>query len=132
MLPFCPESPKYLLITKDDEFEAEEALAWFRNTWEITEELNLIRHEKQLLDGLPKITFKRMFQDVALRTPLTICFLAMVGQQLCGINAVHLYLHIEIRILNQFPRSCTIRKFYSKSCFKEVTNNLLQLSLLVG
>merc|ERR1719317_1049342 len=37
-LPFCPESPKYLLLDKDDEMAAESALSWLRGTIEVHDE----------------------------------------------------------------------------------------------
>merc|ERR1719356_2238024 len=39
-LPFCPESPKYLLLDKDDEHGAEEAPQWLRGTIEVHDEMD--------------------------------------------------------------------------------------------
>merc|ERR1712018_759859 len=34
-LPFCPESPKYLLLDQEDEMAAQTALSWLRRTIEV-------------------------------------------------------------------------------------------------
>merc|ERR1711976_275973 len=58
-LPFCPEFPKYLLLDKNHE----------------------------AMKALPKVTFKEMLVNPALRSPLIIAVMMMLAQQLSGINA---------------------------------------------
>merc|ERR1712004_173739 len=72
-LPFCPESPKYLLLDKDDEHGAEEALQWLRGTIEVHDEMDEMKQEQEL------------------RKPLIIAMMMMLAQQLSGINCAIFY-----------------------------------------
>lgn len=45
-------------------------------------------HEKMKL--VPTVTFREMFTNEALRIPLIIAIVVMIGQQLSGINAVRM------------------------------------------
>ncbi|RZC33698.1 Sugar tr and/or MFS 1 domain containing protein [Asbolus verrucosus] len=94
-LPFCPESPKYLLITKEDETKAEKALQWLRKTTDVQHEMEQLKEEDNLVKELRPVTLKRMFTDVSLRSPLVVCLVLMFGQQLCGINAISIYFSTE-------------------------------------
>jgi len=88
-LPFCPESPKYLLLDKNDDNSATSALAWLRNVKpsEVKSEMDEMRAESETIKSLPKVTFKNMLMDPALRAPLIIAMMMMLAQQLSGINA---------------------------------------------
>ncbi|ODM95264.1 Glucose transporter type 1 [Orchesella cincta] len=86
-LPICPESPKFTLLNKGKEIEAQRALTWFRGTIEVHEELDEMRAEYEQMKAVPKPSLKEMF-TVSLRMPLIISCMMMVAQQLSGINAV--------------------------------------------
>lgn len=86
-LPFCPESPKYLLLDKNDEQGATMALAWLRGTNDVTTEMDEMKAEHDSIKQLPKVTFKEMVVNPALRSPLIIAMMMMLAQQLSGINA---------------------------------------------
>lgn len=87
-LPFCPESPKYLLTSKGKEMEAQKALSWLRGTQGIHEEMDLIKAESEAMKLVPKVTMREMLTNSALRIPLIISLTVMCAQQLSGINAV--------------------------------------------
>ncbi|CAH1368592.1 hypothetical protein MTP99_010058 [Tenebrio molitor] len=87
-LPFCPESPKYLLLNKDEEQAAEDALRWLRGTDDVQEEMETLKAEDNMVKRLHTFTLKRIFTNGALKTPLTVCLVLNIGQQLCGINTV--------------------------------------------
>ncbi|RZC41959.1 solute carrier family 2, facilitated glucose transporter member 1, partial [Asbolus verrucosus] len=87
-LPFCPESPKYLLTSKGNELEAQKALAWLRGSLAVQEEMDQMKAENDAVKLLPKVTVRELFTNRALRIPLLICLFVMVAQQLSGINAV--------------------------------------------
>merc|ERR1719336_3847414 len=97
-LPFCPESPKYLLLDKDDEMAAEKELRWLRGTIEVHDEMDEMKQEQESMKLVPKVTLKEMLVNSSLRKPLIIAMMMMLAQQLSGIN-------------------CAI--FYSTSIFKE-------------
>jgi len=90
-LPFCPESPKYLLLEKNDDASATSALAWLRGTNDNQAEMDEMKQEHESIKQLPKVTFKEMIVSPALRSPLIIAMMMMLAQQLSGINAVIYY-----------------------------------------
>jgi len=90
-LPFCPESPKYLLLDKDDEHGAEEALQWLRGTIEVHDEMDEMKQEQESMKLVPKVTLKEMLVNGSLRKPLIIAMMMMLAQQLSGINCAIFY-----------------------------------------
>jgi len=90
-LPFCPESPKYLLLDKDDEHAAEEALHWLRGTLEVHDEMDEMKQEQESMKLVPKVTLKEMLTNGSLRRPLIIAMMMMLAQQLSGINCAIFY-----------------------------------------
>ncbi|XP_054001948.1 solute carrier family 2, facilitated glucose transporter member 1-like isoform X5 [Hylaeus anthracinus] len=87
-LPLCPESPKYLLVTKGKDMEAQRGLTWLRGTIEVHDEMEQMRAEYESMKLVPKVTLKELFVNSALRIPLIIALMVMFAQQLSGINAV--------------------------------------------
>merc|ERR1711881_196430 len=90
-LPFCPESPKYLLLDKNDEMRAEEALSWLRGTIEVHDEMDEMKQEQESMKLVPKVTLKEMLTNGSLRKPLIIAMMMMLAQQLSGINCAIFY-----------------------------------------
>merc|ERR1711874_617985 len=90
-LPFCPESPKYLLLDKDDEMAAESALRWLRGTIEVHDEMDEMKQEQESMKLVPKVTLKEMLTNGSLRKPLIIAMMMMLAQQLSGINCAIFY-----------------------------------------
>merc|ERR1719323_2616139 len=78
-LPFCPESPKYLLLDKDDEMAANSALSWLRGTIEVHDEMDEMKQEQESMT------------NGSLRKPLIIAMMMMLAQQLSGINCAMFY-----------------------------------------
>lgn len=87
-LPHCYESPKHLLLNQGRELQAQQALAWFRQTGEIQDEMDELRAENERNKMSPAVTLMDMLNQESLRKPLTISVLIMLSQQLSGINAV--------------------------------------------
>ena len=87
-LPFCPESPKYLLLDRDDETRATTALTWYRGRLDVHDEMDEMRAEQEAMKSVPKATLMEMLRNSALRQPLIIAMMMMLAQQLTGINAV--------------------------------------------
>lgn len=90
-LSCCPESPRYLLIHKNSEEEAEKALFWLRGTHDVSDELNEMIAEREHAKHIKKFSVKDLFQSEELRKPLVICLAMHLSQQLAGINAVIYY-----------------------------------------
>ncbi|XP_076687328.1 solute carrier family 2, facilitated glucose transporter member 1 isoform X1 [Andrena cerasifolii] len=87
-LPLCPESPKYLLLSRGKDMEAQRALSWLRGTIEVHDEMDEMRAEYESVRLVPKVTLKELFVNSTLRIPLIIAIMVMFAQQLSGINAV--------------------------------------------
>ncbi|XP_060517717.1 solute carrier family 2, facilitated glucose transporter member 1-like isoform X2 [Cylas formicarius] len=87
-LPFCPESPKYLLLSKGKELEAQKSLSWLRGTLAVHDEMDGMRAEAEAMKLVPRVTMRELITNSALRIPLIIALTVMVAQQLSGINAV--------------------------------------------
>ncbi|CAG0887310.1 unnamed protein product [Cyprideis torosa] len=90
-LPFCPDSPKYLLINKGQDEEAENALKWFRGTADIADEMQEVRKECDEEKLRNTASMREMIMNPVLRFPLLISLMMMVAQQFSGINCAIYY-----------------------------------------
>lgn len=87
-LPFCPESPKFLLLSRGKEIEAQRALTWLRGNFSVQEEMDELRNEYDAIKMAPKFHLMEFIINRAFRMPLIISLTVMIAQQLSGINAV--------------------------------------------
>eukprot|EP00057_Strongylocentrotus_purpuratus_P024900 XP_011679374.1 PREDICTED: solute carrier family 2, facilitated glucose transporter member 1-like [Strongylocentrotus purpuratus] len=94
LLPFCPESPRWLLLNKNKEEKTRQALVRLRGSDDVEEEIQEIREEgtkdvevEEKVGIVDVITLK----DPSWKMPLLICMILQGGQQLSGINAVLFY-----------------------------------------
>lgn len=90
-LPHCCESPKFLLLVKRRELQAQQSLAWFRNTGDIQDEMDELRAELERSKSQPDVTLAEMWCQKSLRRPTVISVVMMLSQQLSGINAILYY-----------------------------------------
>ncbi|XP_074599452.1 glucose transporter type 1-like [Brevipalpus obovatus] len=90
-LPICPESPRYLLITKGKIDEAREALKKLRSSTKIDEEVNEIECENRANQQEESYSVLRILQEDKFRMPLMIAIIVQFSQQLSGINAIFYY-----------------------------------------
>jgi SP family facilitated glucose transporter-like MFS transporter 1 len=90
-LPFCPESPKFLLLDRDNEELSRNALTWLRGRDDVHEEMDEMRAEQESMKLVPKVTLKEMLFNSTLRQPLIIAMMMMMAQQLSGINCAMFY-----------------------------------------
>ncbi|CAN9513698.1 unnamed protein product [Ophioblennius macclurei] len=91
MLPFCPESPRYLLINLNQEDEARKALVRLRGTEDVDEDIQEMKEEGMKMATEKKVTFAELFHSPNYRQPLIIAIVLQLSQQLSGINAVFYY-----------------------------------------
>ncbi|XP_011304329.1 solute carrier family 2, facilitated glucose transporter member 1 isoform X2 [Fopius arisanus] len=87
-LPLCPESPKYLLLCRGKDADAQKALTWLRSSNDVYEEMEEMRNEYESMKMLPTVGLRDLFVNSTLRIPLVIAVMVMLAQQLSGINAV--------------------------------------------
>ncbi|XP_066601635.1 solute carrier family 2, facilitated glucose transporter member 1-like [Prorops nasuta] len=103
-LPLCPESPKFLLLSRGKDMDAQRALSWLRGTVDVHDEMEEMRTEYESVKLVPKVTLKELFMNPALRIPLTIAIMIMFAQQLSGINAV-MFFSTRIFTMAQLDKS---------------------------
>ncbi|RXM99074.1 Solute carrier family 2, facilitated glucose transporter member 1 [Acipenser ruthenus] len=86
-LPFCPESPRYLLINRGQEEEAEAALRkLWGNSWDILTEINKMREEASQTQS--KVTLRDFLSLRRYLNPISIIVAITLGAQLSGFNAI--------------------------------------------
>ncbi|XP_035705556.1 glucose transporter type 1 isoform X3 [Folsomia candida] len=88
LLPMCPESPRYLLLTLSREDEARSALKRFRATTNVEEDVEEMRAEQRAHSQEERISMLQLLRSRSLRMPLLIAVVMQLSQQLSGINAV--------------------------------------------
>lgn len=91
LLPVCPESPRYLLITKQWEEEARKALRRLRASNQVEEDIEEMRAEERAQQAESRISMTELICSPTLRAPLIIGVVMQLSQQLSGINAVFYY-----------------------------------------
>lgn len=90
LLPVCPESPRYLLITKQWEEEARKALRRLRASNQVEEDIEEMRAEERAQQAEASISMMELICSPTLRSPLIIGVVMQLSQQLSGINAVRI------------------------------------------
>ncbi|XP_055620799.1 glucose transporter type 1 isoform X7 [Toxorhynchites rutilus septentrionalis] len=91
LLPICPESPRYLLITKQWEEEARKALRRLRASNQVEEDIEEMRAEERAQQSESSISTIELICSTTLRPPLIIGIVMQLSQQFSGINAVFYY-----------------------------------------
>ncbi|XP_073973935.1 glucose transporter 1 isoform X8 [Rhodnius prolixus] len=91
LLPVCPESPRYLLITKQWEEEARKALRRLRASNQVEEDIEEMRAEQRAQQSESTVSMSELICSPTLRAPLIISVVMQLSQQLSGINAVFYY-----------------------------------------
>ncbi|XP_033149444.1 glucose transporter type 1 isoform X1 [Drosophila busckii] len=91
LLPVCPESPRYLLITKQWEEEARRALRRLRASGSVDEDIEEMRAEERAQQAESHISTMELICSSTLRPPLIIGIVMQLSQQFSGINAVFYY-----------------------------------------
>lgn len=96
MLPFCPESPRYLLLSCGRISDARLALRRLRNRLDIEDDIEEMRaeeraHQEEVRKYGKLSSVRELFSHPWLRTPLIIGIMMQLSQQLSGINAIFYY-----------------------------------------
>lgn len=91
MLPFCPESPRYLLIVLNKEEEARKALERLRGHEDVNDDVQEMKDEGLKMSMEKKVTILELFRSPVYRQPIMIAIVLQLSQQLSGINAVFYY-----------------------------------------
>ncbi|XP_037346728.2 solute carrier family 2, facilitated glucose transporter member 1 [Pungitius pungitius] len=91
LLPFCPKSPRFLLINKNEENRAKAALKKLRGTSDVSADMQEMKEESRQMMREKKVTIFELFRSPLYRQPLLIAVVLQLSQQLSGINAVFYY-----------------------------------------
>ncbi|XP_075425127.1 solute carrier family 2, facilitated glucose transporter member 11-like isoform X3 [Ascaphus truei] len=90
-LPWFPESPRYLLIDKQDERKCLKALKFFYGPQHYQNEMDDIEKECFALNSEKPKKIWELFLDRTVKWQLITIILTNVAQQLSGINAIYFY-----------------------------------------
>uniref|UniRef100_A0A087XZN0 Solute carrier family 2 member 9 n=1 Tax=Poecilia formosa TaxID=48698 RepID=A0A087XZN0_POEFO len=91
VLPFLPESPRYLLMEKKDEAGAERAFQKFLGKTDVSQELEEVHAEARAQDNLNTVSVLQLLRSPAVRWQLITIIITMACYQLCGLNAIWYY-----------------------------------------
>uniref|UniRef100_A0A8C9WQF7 Solute carrier family 2, facilitated glucose transporter member 4 n=1 Tax=Scleropages formosus TaxID=113540 RepID=A0A8C9WQF7_SCLFO len=91
LLPFCPESPRYLYIIRCQEHHAKSGLRRLTGRQEVGDTLAEMKEEKRRMDMERKVSIAELFRSPLYRQPIIIAILLQLSQQLSGINAIFYY-----------------------------------------
>lgn len=91
MLIFCPESPRYLLISLNQEDEARQVLTRLRGHSDVEDDIREMKEEAMKMSMEKKVSIPELFRNSTYRQPIIIAIILQLSQQLSGINAVIYY-----------------------------------------
>ncbi|CAL8338111.1 unnamed protein product [Lota lota] len=91
VLPFLPESPRYLLMERGDEAAAEQAFQRFLGKKDVSKELEEVYAEGHAQNNLQIVSVPQLIQNPAVRWQLITVIITMACYQLCGLNAIWYY-----------------------------------------
>ncbi|KAK4469537.1 hypothetical protein MN116_007079 [Schistosoma mekongi] len=98
ILPFCPESPRFLYMKKNKEAEARKAFLRLNVKENVDIFIGELREEIEVGKNQPAFKFTQLFTQRDLRMPILIACLIQVLQQLSGINAVITYSSLMLEL----------------------------------
>lgn len=91
LLPMCPESPRYLFISKGRLSDATYALQRLRCTTNVEDDIEEMKSEDRAQQQEARISMTQLIGNRALQMPLIIGIVMQLSQQLSGINAIFYY-----------------------------------------
>ncbi|XP_061245179.1 solute carrier family 2, facilitated glucose transporter member 3-like [Bos javanicus] len=90
-LPFCPESPRFLLINRKQEEKAKEVLQRLWGTEDVAQDIQEMKDESVRMSREKQVTVPELFRAPNYRKPIIVSIMLQLSQQLSGINAVIYY-----------------------------------------
>lgn len=91
VLPWYPESPRFLYVNRDSKDKAEKALRKFRGREDVSKDMVEMEAEVQQQRKEPAWSLLQLLRTRSLRLPLLLVCSAAIAQQLSGINVVFFY-----------------------------------------
>uniref|UniRef100_A0A9L0SM22 Solute carrier family 2, facilitated glucose transporter member 3 n=1 Tax=Equus caballus TaxID=9796 RepID=A0A9L0SM22_HORSE len=90
-LPFCPESPRFLLINRKEEESTKKILQRLWGTQDVAQDIQEMKDESIRMAQEKQVTVLELFRAPNYRQPIIISIMLQLSQQLSGINAVFYY-----------------------------------------
>ncbi|XP_036924033.1 solute carrier family 2, facilitated glucose transporter member 3 isoform X2 [Sturnira hondurensis] len=90
-LPFCPESPRFLLINRKEEDSAKKILQRLWGTQDVSQDIQEMKDESARMAQEKQVTVLELFRVRSYQQPIMISIMLQLSQQLSGINAVFYY-----------------------------------------
>nr|XP_058147809.1 solute carrier family 2, facilitated glucose transporter member 3-like [Dasypus novemcinctus] len=90
-LPFCPESPRFLLINRKEEENAKQVLQRLWGVQDVSQDIHEMKEESARMAQEKKVNVLELFRAPNYRQPIIISIVLQLSQQLSGINAVFYY-----------------------------------------
>ncbi|XP_023277763.1 solute carrier family 2, facilitated glucose transporter member 5-like [Seriola lalandi dorsalis] len=91
LLPWFPESPRYLLIEKGNVHATIAALKWYRPKGNIQAEVEEMQEEQRSLSSIQTISVRGLLMDRCVRWQVITIMVVNIGMQLSGIDAIWFY-----------------------------------------
>ncbi|XP_015239790.1 PREDICTED: solute carrier family 2, facilitated glucose transporter member 5-like [Cyprinodon variegatus] len=91
LLPWFPESPRYLLIDKGNVYATVKALKCFRKKGNIQAEVEEMQEEQRSLSSVKTLSVRRLLMDRSVRWQVLTTMVVNIGMQLSGIDAIWFY-----------------------------------------
>lgn len=90
-LPFCPESPRFMLINRKEEESAKKILQQLWGTQDVAQDIQEMKEESARMAQEKQVTVLELFRVRSYQQPIMISIMLQLSQQLSGINAVFYY-----------------------------------------
>uniref|UniRef100_A0A3Q3J1K5 Solute carrier family 2, facilitated glucose transporter member 4 n=1 Tax=Monopterus albus TaxID=43700 RepID=A0A3Q3J1K5_MONAL len=91
LLPFCPESPRFLYIIRCQEHPAKRGLRRLTGRQDVGDMMAEMKEEKRRMDMERKVSISELFRSSLYRQPIIIAIMLQLSQQLSGVNAIFYY-----------------------------------------
>ncbi|XP_054839885.1 solute carrier family 2, facilitated glucose transporter member 9-like [Eublepharis macularius] len=94
LLHWFPESPRYLLIEKNNVHGATEALRWFLGKYDVEDVIEEMREEQRSLASVKTVSVWHLLTDRSVRWQVLSVAVINMGMQLSGIDAIWFYTNV--------------------------------------
>ncbi|KAL1022234.1 hypothetical protein UPYG_G00024030 [Umbra pygmaea] len=91
LLPFCPESPRFLYIKRGMVEEAKNSLRRLKGEYDPSQDLEEMRSEKEQLEKEAQVSIAVLVRSSFYRQQLFVALMMHFSQQFSGINAIFYY-----------------------------------------